>query len=251
MLLNVIIDSGNVAALALWRHKPKTQGSVLQALHAGFALGGTVCAPLARPFLGDYKIGDTDVTDLLKSRSSNVSNEEWVQIEPDHIDGLFRIVALIIASAGGLMLFEFLKSSRSLRTIRNDKKSEETDQLSTATEPTKMTFKQKELIGWLMLFFVLCVGSEITFAQFIYTFTMGYISQLMGDDAFSVYWLTPPKTMRDLCSFVNFLFWFGFCLFRFVGTVVTRHISPRIMLWANVIGLSEGINIILVFFSAA
>ena len=72
-------SSGNVAALALWRHKPKTQGSVLQALHAGFALGGTVCAPLARPFLGDYKIGDSDVKELMKSREY-VSNEKWVQV---------------------------------------------------------------------------------------------------------------------------------------------------------------------------
>ena len=235
LAVGIVDTAGNVAALALWRHKPKTQGSVLQALHAGFALGGTVCAPLARPFLGDYKVGDAAVADLMKSRDESLS-EEWVQVEPDHIDGLYRIVALVIVSAGGLMLAEFKASKRPLRT--NNKPSEENGQL-TATEATPtMTRKQKELIGWLMLFFVLCVGSEITFAQFIYTFTMGYTSQLMGTDTFSTYWLTPPKTMRDLSTFVNFLFWFGFCLFRFGGAIATRYVSARQILWANVIGLT-------------
>ena len=76
------------------------------------------------------------------------------------------------------MLAEFKASKRPIR-IRAEAKSEEEINLSEAEQPTKMTTRQKELIGWLMLFFVLCVGSEITFAQFIYTFTMGYTSQLM------------------------------------------------------------------------
>ena len=76
------------------------------------------------------------------------------------------------------MLAEFKASKRPIR-VRAEPKNEEEINLSEAKEPKKMTNRQKELIGWLMLFFVLCVGSEITFAQFIYTFTMGYTSQLM------------------------------------------------------------------------
>ena len=34
-----------------------TQSSVLQAVHAGFAVGAMLCAPLARPFLGEYDYG--------------------------------------------------------------------------------------------------------------------------------------------------------------------------------------------------
>ena len=55
-------------------------------MHAGFAVGGVLCAPLARPFLGDYKVGDLDLSDLLKSKNKT-DISEWTMVSQGNLPG--------------------------------------------------------------------------------------------------------------------------------------------------------------------
>ena len=50
----------------------------------------------------------------------------------------------------------------------------------TKTKAKKLTRFELELSGLLFLFFIMCVGSEITFAQFIYTFTQQELAPLLN-----------------------------------------------------------------------
>ena len=62
------------------------------------------------------------------------------------------------------MLAEFRSSGRKLRVRRKqakEDKEESTSLTDTVPEEPKLSGPEKELIAWLMLFFVLCVGSEV------------------------------------------------------------------------------------------
>ena len=84
LAVGVVDTAGNVAALTLWKDNTKTQNSVLQALHAGFALGGMLCSPLARPFLGEYKIGDQDVNQILQDKEST-EDQKWEVVTENNL----------------------------------------------------------------------------------------------------------------------------------------------------------------------
>ena len=93
LAVGVVDTAGNVAALMLWKDNPKTQNSVLQALHAGFALGGMLCSPLARPFLGEYKIGDQDVNQILQDKQST-DDQNWEVITENNLSKVSEIVLI-------------------------------------------------------------------------------------------------------------------------------------------------------------
>ena len=91
LAMGVVDTVGNVAVLAMWKNNEKTRNSVLQAVHAGFALGGMLCSPLARPFLGEYKVGDESVSDIMKDKTQNEDlDQSWIVVSPHDLTALFR-----------------------------------------------------------------------------------------------------------------------------------------------------------------
>ena len=66
-------------------------------MHAGFAVGGVLCAPLARPFLGDYKVGDLDLSDLLKSKNKT-DISEWTMVSQGNLPGKMKKLIGVLLS---------------------------------------------------------------------------------------------------------------------------------------------------------
>ena len=66
-------------------------------MHAGFAVGGVLCAPLARPFLGDYKVGDLDLSDLLKSKNKT-DISEWTMVSQGNLPGKMKKLLAVLLS---------------------------------------------------------------------------------------------------------------------------------------------------------
>ena len=60
------------------------------------------------------------------------------------------------------------------------------------------------------------VGAEVTYTQFLFT----YAQRTLG-------------LSRDMCTLMNTVFWICFCLFRLLATFITRILSPRLMITAN------------------
>jgi fucose permease len=164
-----ILDTvGNIVALRLWptdEHEA-TQKSVMQALHAGFAIGGVLCPILARPFLGEYNINGENVADVLKDEhESNVASNDvldWEVVTPGRLDVLFKIVGGSVIACSILFLAEFVTSRRPWSRDQQEPKE--------AAENAALSKLQTRFSWLLFSFFVLCVGSEISFAQFIYSY---------------------------------------------------------------------------------
>jgi FHS family Na+ dependent glucose MFS transporter 1 len=164
-----ILDTvGNIVALRLWptdEHEA-TQKSVMQALHAGFAIGGVLCPILARPFLGEYNINGENVADVLKDgHESNVASNDvldWEVVTPGRLDVLFKIVGGSVIACSILFLAEFVTSRRPWSRDQQEPKE--------AAENAALSKLQTRFSWLLFSFFVLCVGSEISFAQFIYSY---------------------------------------------------------------------------------
>ena len=120
--MGILDTAGNVFVLQLWNRKGEesTQSSVLQAVHAGFAIGGMLCAPLARPFLGEYDVGGQDIATLnSKDDVDIISVEDWQVISEGRLDVLFPIVGAIVVLISILFFIEFKFSKRSFKTQNN------------------------------------------------------------------------------------------------------------------------------------
>lgn len=161
-----ILDTvGNIVALRLWptdKHEA-TQKSVMQALHAGFAIGGVLCPVIARPFLGEYRIDGDNVADVLKDgEDSSTDILEWEVVTPGRLDVLFKIVGGCVIACSVLFLAEFVTSRRPWTRDQGEPKE--------AAENAALSKLQTRFSWLLFSFFVLCVGSEISFAQFIYSY---------------------------------------------------------------------------------
>ena len=103
----------------------------------------------------------------------------------------------------------------------------------------KMSRFELELAILLFAFFVMCVGSEITFAQFIYVYTQQELAPLLNSsnsNSFVIYLNAKENPVRDMASFATFLFWLGFCMFRCIAIIQSRYMSAKTMLWINLTG---------------
>jgi len=170
-----ILDTvGNIVALRLWPTDKyeATQKSVMQALHAGFAVGGVLCPVLARPFLGEYKINGENVADVLKDGDESVTTDilDWEVVTPGRLDVLFKIVGSCVIACSVLFLAEFITSRRPLSRDQQEPKE--------AAENAALSKLQTRFSWLLFSFFVLCVGSEISFAQFIYSYAQRNLGRI-------------------------------------------------------------------------
>ena len=105
--------------------------------------------------------------------------------------------------------------------------------------PSKMSKFELKLGVLLFAFFIMCVGSEITFAQFIYTFTQRELAPLLNStrqNALIDLLKAADNPVRNMASWATFLFWLGFCLFRLFAIVQARYMKARTMLWINLTG---------------
>ena len=67
-----------------------------------------------------------------------------------------------------------------------------------------------------------------------------------SDNALINYLSQQENPVRDMASFANTLYWFGFCLFRFIAIVQAQFMSARTMLLLNLGGCLFGNAMLLV-----
>jgi sugar phosphate permease len=96
-----IATTGNVAILDIWNKKEerKRQGSILQAFHSLYALGGVVSAPIAKPFLGVFENNSTNLNlelTLENSTGCSKSVSDQIRVEDDNLFILYSIISSII-----------------------------------------------------------------------------------------------------------------------------------------------------------
>jgi len=115
--MGILDTAWNVFALQLWNgdEEKSTQSSVLQAIHAGYAIGGMLCIPLARPFLGEYTVGGQDLSDLVNSKDVAKTVDDWVVVHDGKLNILFSIVGVVIILISLLFFIEFKLSNRPFR----------------------------------------------------------------------------------------------------------------------------------------
>ena len=109
---------------------------------------------------------------------------EFIDLLYSNIKDLFRIVGGSVIFISILFFVEFTCSSRKFAVAQKSAGVNESIALDeskeTKTKAKKLTRFELELSGLLFLFFIMCVGSEITFAQFIYTFTQQELAPLLN-----------------------------------------------------------------------
>ena len=83
------------------------------------------------------------------------------------------------------------------------------DDPSNISKPQKMTRFEYELAILLFAFFVMCVGSEISFAQFIYTYTQQELSPLLNStktNSFVEFLNQKENPVRDMGQSLKYFF---------------------------------------------
>ena len=95
---------------------------------------------------------------------------------------------------------------------------------------------------------IIITHNHIRYEQFIYSYTQQELSPLLNGSSPNLlinYLRSSTNPIRDMSSLATTLYWFGFCLFRFVAIVQAQFMSARTMLVLNLIGCLTGTAILL------
>jgi len=208
---SVIATGGNVAILEVWsgENERKLQSSILQALHGFYAVGGVLSSPIARPFLGVFPTPDeVNITSTGDCSKAEKNETLLIRDESDNLSMLYTIVSGALVFVGLSILVQWKLNSKPIRKLGN----------SEDNKAAEITLNRDEMIlaGMLFIFMISIVGAEVTYTQFLFT----YAQRTLG-------------LSREMCTLMNTVFWLCFCLFRLLATFISRILSPRLMITAN------------------
>ena len=109
------------------------------------------------------------------------------------------------------MYSQVFETNFKLRTLQP--KSKIFFRLTFTVKVSKLFHKQKKQ---LKVYFFSIVGAEVTYTQFLFT----YAQRTLG-------------MSRDMCTLMVTVFWICFCAFRLLATLISRVLSPRLMITVN------------------
>ncbi|CAK8685563.1 unnamed protein product [Clavelina lepadiformis] len=204
---------GNVMCLKTWGEK---SGPYMQILHFSFALGATLAPLLSQPFIMDTPQNCTFTSSQnstsLSSTSTPVRGTTEVLETPDM---KFPLVAWAFLISSGFCILVALLFCYIAWSWSNAVPS---DQKNTSIEEGQ-NFRMK-MLGLLFIFYLLYVGTEVTFGSYIYSFAT------ISENHYS----------KEEASFLNTLFWGTFAIGRFLSIFVSIWVTPNRLLQMDLVG---------------
>ena len=208
--------AGNVLCLETWGDK---SGPFMQTLHFFFAVGTTLSPFVAMPFIME--------TNTVKAQNSSslgfFSNDSVIETsnENKHFSVVYAFVVCSVLCSLIALCFLFLAC------FHNNLST--SDQKNTTKEEGKI-FRIK-MLTLLFLFFLLYVGTEVTFGVYIYTFAIN----------------SSKHYSKPIATSLNSVFWGAFAVGRFFAIPLSKRFQPAQLLKADLCGTLLAV-IIFVFF---
>jgi len=209
---STIATVGNVALFDIWSAKEerKKQGSIVQAAHGMYAFGGVLSAPIANHFLGVFETPLANNSSMISNSTGCAkedSNSTVIRLEEDNLTTLFTIVCSTLAVLA-ISIFIFWKLSDRPASKRSS---------GGEAKPEVVLIKEEKILAFLLFLFMIgCVGAEVTYTQFLFTYAQRTL-----------------QLSREKCTLLVTTFWICFCLFRTLAIFISRLASPRVILTCN------------------